>query len=118
MFINYRYEETENAGTDGYIKVYANDAPIGVLYGTASSKDLLIWSPDKRVCNVKFQFRNDETFLTVVNELRRYKNEKGFKYLTIWSHKGEYADLLNKELIKKAGFYQLPDAHPACYFVE
>ena len=55
---------------------------------------------------------------SVVKELKRYKDEHGYKYLTIWSLNNGYAEQLDKELLEKAGFRHISDMHPACMFLE
>ena len=117
MEIQFRYEPSKRY-TSGYTEVYANDAPIGLLSSMAAAPDQLSWSPDDRVYNVKFQFRNEDTFFSVVKELKRYKDEHGYKYLTIWSLNNGYAEQLDKELLEKAGFRHISDMHPACMFLE
>lgn len=104
--------------TDNRIEVYANGAPIGTLSTMAVAPDQLAWFPDDTVYNVKFQFRNPETFISVVEELKHYKNEHNYKYLTIWSYNNGYAAILDKDLLEKAGFKNLPDTNPACMFLE
>lgn len=117
MGIQFRYERSTRY-TDNRIEVYANEASIGTLSSIAVTPEQLNWSPDDRVYNVKFQFRNEDTFLAVVDELKRYKNENGYKYLTIWTYNYGYAELIDKRLLEKAGFKHLPDMHPACMFLE
>lgn len=116
MNIQYRYEPSSRYSSGNVTEVYANDAPIGILDSVAPEQ--LSWSPDDRVYNVKFQFRNEETFLSVVSELKRYKDEHGYKYLTIWTYNNGYATQIDKNLLEKAGFKHLPDQHPACMFLE
>jgi hypothetical protein len=115
MSIQFRYEPCERY-TDNRIEVYANEASVGTLKSVAQEQ--LAWFPDERVYNVKFQFRNAETFLSVVNELKRYKDEKGYTYLTIWTHNNGYAEIIDKDLLQKAGFKHLPNQHPACMFLQ
>lgn len=117
MGIQFKFEPCTRY-TDNRIDVYANEANIGTLSCMPVAPEQLIWTPDERVYNVKFQFRNEETFITVVDELRRYKNEQGYKYLTIWTYNNGYASIIDKELLEKAGFKNLPDTHPACMFLE
>lgn len=117
MGIQFRYEPSSRY-TDNRIEVFANEAPIGTLSSMAVAPEQLTWYPDDKVYNVKFQFRNEDTFLSVVAELKRYKNEHGYKYLTIWTYNHGYAELINKALLEKAGFKNLPDMHPACMFLE
>lgn len=118
MNIQYRYEPSKRYSSKNAIEVYANDAPIGILDSMAVAPEQLNWSPDDRVYNVKFQFRNEDTFLSVVSELKRYKNEHKHKYLTIWTYNNGYASQIDEELLEKAGFRHLPDQHPACMFLE
>lgn len=117
MGIQFKYEPSKRY-TDNRIEVYANEATIGTLSSMAVAPEQLTWYPDDGIYNVKFQFRNKDTFLSVVEELKRYKNENGYKYLTIWSYNHGYAELIDKDLLSKAGFKHLPDMHPACMFLE
>lgn len=117
MGIQFRYEPSTRY-TDNRIEVYANEAPIGTLLSIAVAPEQLTWYPDNRVYNVKFQFRNEDTFLSVVEELKRYKNENGYKYLTIWTYNQGYAELIDREWLEKAGFKNIPDTNPACMFLE
>ena len=117
MEIQFRYEPSIRY-TGGEIEVYANDAPIGSLSSFGVTPEQLNWSPDDRVYNIKFQFRNEDTFLSVIKELKRYKDENGYKYLTIWTYNNGYAEQIDKLLLDKAGFKHLPDMHPACMFLE
>lgn len=117
MDIQFRYEKSERY-SDERIEVYANKANIGTLSTMAVAPDQLCWSPDTMTYNVKFQFRNEETFMAVVEELKRYKNEHGYKYLTIWTYNEGYASKLDKGMLERAGFKNLPDEHPACMFLE
>lgn len=98
--------------------MYANDAPIGILESLSAASEQLSWNPDDRVYNVPFQFRNEDTFLSVVSELKRFKDEQGYKYLTIWTYNNGYATQINKNLLEKAGFKNIPDQNPACMFLE
>lgn len=117
MSIQFSYEPCERY-SDNRIEVHANEASIGTLQSIVAAPDQLTWFPDERVYNVKFQFRNEDTFLAVVEELRRYKNEHGYKYLTIWTYNNGYAAIIDKNLLAKAGFKNIPDMHPACMFLE
>lgn len=117
MKIQFRYEPSTRY-TDNSIEVYANEAPIGTLSSLVATSEQLCWSPDDRVRNLKFQFRKADTFLSVVEELKRYKNENGYKYLTIWTYNRGYAALIDKEWLEKAGFKNLPGMDPACMFLE
>ncbi len=72
------------------VELHANGAIVGILTITS---DWLIWSPDLQNCNVKFQFRKLETFVAVVKELQRYKNEHGYRYLVIWTYNNGIASL-------------------------
>lgn len=117
MDIQFRYEESERF-SDGRIEVYANKAKVGTLSSMAVGPDQLCWSPDIDTYNIKFQFRNEETFKAVVDELRRYKNEHGYKYLTIWTYNEGYASKLDKAMLERAGFRYHPDENPACMFLE
>lgn len=111
MNIQYRYEPS-NRYLSNVTEVYANDAPIGLLEPLSVDLDQLNWSPDDRVYNVKFQFRCEDTFLAVVAELKRYKKEHGYKYLTIWSYNHGYAAEIDKDWLAKAGFKHYDNQHP------
>ena len=117
MNINFKYEKSSRCTSKDIIEVYANDAPIGIL-DSFSDSEQLNWSPDDRVDNVAFQFRNINTFLAVVAELQRYKDAHGYKYLTIWSYNNGYIAQLEKSILEKAGFKHLPNTNPACMFLE
>lgn len=99
----------------GLIRVLANRASIGTLF---PFEKWLKWEPDIRNYNVKFQFRNEDTFLEVVNQLKNYKAQQGYKYLVITSIGNGYASQLDKELIRKAGFVSLPNESPDLFFLE
>lgn len=116
--INFSYKESEKY-TDDAIEVFANDANVGILSSQKNFPGHLMWHPDfeKTYC-VRFQFRHEETFLSVVEELKRYKDEHGYKYLTIWAYNGGYASLLDMSLLEKAGFKTLQDMDPNCLFLE
>jgi hypothetical protein len=115
MSIQFRYETCERY-TDDRIEVYANEASVGTL--NSVTPEQLTWSPDERAYNVKFQFRNPDTFLSVVNELKCYKEKNGYKYLTIWTYNNGYAEVIDNSLLEKAGFKHLPNQNPACMFLE
>lgn len=112
--IMFRYEKTNRYGADS-IEVFANDAQIGFLFG---DYDHLVWNPDVKNYNVRFQFRNELTFQTVVKELKRYKTEQGYKYLTITSVNGGFATALDQDMLKRAGFHYLPKMDPSLMFLE
>lgn len=116
--ILFRYEKNEQYTIPGSVEVYANNAPVGILTTIVGDKDNLNWYPDSRVRNVRFQFRNEDTFLSVVAELKRYKNEHGYKYLTIWPYNNGYVSQLSEELLKKAGFKHFEDQPQACMSLE
>lgn len=118
MNIQYRYEPSSRYSSGNVTEVYANDAPIGILESLTAASEQLSWNPDDRVYNVPFQFRNEDTFLSVVSELKRFKDEQGYKYLTIWTYNNGYATQINKNLLEKAGFKNIPDQNPACMFLE
>ena len=117
MAIEMRYEPSTRY-TDERIEVYANQANVGTLSTMKVAPEQLCWSPDDRTYNVKFQFRNYDTFAAVVENLKQYKNEHGYKYLTIWTYNYGYASVLDREMIEKVGFKNLPDNNPACFFLE
>lgn len=117
--IQFRYQKSTRY-TDGREEVYANKANIGTLSQNKVAPECLYWSPDiseNMVYNVSFQFRNEETFMTVVEELKRYKTEQGYKYLVVYTFNG-YLDKLDKKLFEKAGFRTLPKENPEFMFLE
>ncbi len=117
MSIKYKYEPSTYY-TDNRIDVFANGVPIGTLQSTKAAPEQLDWIPDDRVHNIKFQFRNEETFIAVVKELKRYKDENGYKYLGIWSLNHGYVESISKNWLEKAGFKKLPGTHPECMYLE
>lgn len=116
MKIQFRYEKSDRY-SDGFIEVFANEAQIGILSSNAVPEQLE-WDPDIEHNNARFQFRKEETFNEVVNELKRYKNEKGFRYLTICRYNNGYMAQLDKDMLERAGFKILPDKHPAFMYLE
>ena len=54
-------------------------------------------------------------FFSVVSELKRFKDEQGYKYLTIWTYNNGYATQINKNLLEKAGFKNIPDQKSCMY---
>lgn len=98
--------------------VIANDVCVGHLSSIAAAPEELRWDPYYEAENVKFQFRNESTFMEVVEAIKRYKDEQGHKYLSIWEYANGYVAQLNKELLEKAGFRHLPDKHPAAMYLE
>lgn len=117
MQIHFNYKQS-TVSQNNYIEVYANDAPIGTLSSTAAASEQLFWSPSDKVYRADFQFRNEDTFLSVVDELKRYKTEHGYRYLTIATFQSEYGDLLDIQLLKKAGFTHIPNKHSSFLFLE
>ena len=106
--------------SDDRVEVFANKAQIGTLSCTdfmTDSPEQLCWNPDLTY-NVKFQFRNEDTFRAVIEELRMYKNKYGYKYLTICKYNNGYASTLDKGMLERAGFKELPDANPAYLYLE
>ncbi|MCR5020105.1 hypothetical protein [Ruminococcus sp.] len=97
------------------LAVYANDACVG--YVTVANNELL-WKKSFYVDNPRYQFRNEDIFASVVAELIKYKNEHGYKYLVIDSLCEGYASILDHDLISSVGFKQLPDNHPALYYLD
>ena len=116
MSIQFKYEQSEKH-TDGRIEVFANKASIGYLVSYPAEPKLLNWLPCDGNYDAKFQFRKEETFMEVIGELRRYKNEKGFDYLTIWSYNDGFAAQLGKGMLNRAGFLNIPGNNPACMFL-
>lgn len=116
MFFEYSYEPSSRYKDKIEFKV--NDVLVGLLSSSVHAPDQLNWHPEPMNYYVRFQFRKLETWVTVVEELKRYKDENGYKYLTIWDMNNGYAAELDREFIEKVGFRQLPDHHSACYFLE
>ena len=117
MGIALKYEPTSQYA-DNRISVYANDVCVGTLSTSAAVPEQLIWNPDDNVYNIRFQFRNPDTFISIVESLKYYKDEHGYKYLTICDYNNGYVALLDDELLKKAGFKSIPDISSACLFLE
>lgn len=119
MNIQFKYQKSDRY-IDDRIEVFANKAQIGTLscadFMTAAPEQLC-WNPDLTY-NVSFQFRNEDTFQAVVEELRRYKNTHGYKYLTICKHNNGYASTLDRGMLERAGFKNLPGTNPAYMFLE
>ena len=114
MAVEMRYEPSKRY-TDERMEVYANKANVGTLQAMGNQLNCY---PDDYTHNVKFQFRNYDTFAAVVEGLRQYKNEQGYKYITIWTYNYGYAAVLDRDMIEKVGFKHLPDNNPACFFLE
>lgn len=117
MGIDIRFEPNSNY-IDDRIEVYANDACVGTLSSSDAMPDQLVWNPNDKVYNIRFQFRNTQTFLSVVEQLKLYKSQHGYKYLTIYDYNMGYVALLDEELLKKAGFKHLSDISSECMFLE
>lgn len=100
---------------DDCLAVFANEACVG--YVTAVS-DQLLWKKDPYFENPKYQFKDEDIFASVVTELKKYKDEHGYKYLVIDSLRDGYASILDRDLISSVGFRQLPDNHPSLYYLE
>lgn len=96
------------------IDVFVDDTCVGILQHMAVAPEQLQWIPDDRVDCTQFPFDDDETFLILISDFRNYKNEHGYKYLTIWSHNNGFVAQLDEDLLLKAGFRHLPKMHPAC----
>lgn len=117
MGIALKYEPTSQYNDDR-INVYANDVCVGTLSTSSAVPEQLIWNPNDKVYNIRFQFRNPDTFISIVESLKHYKNEHGYKYLTICDYINGYVSLLDDELLKKAGFKSIPDISSVCMFLE
>ena len=104
--------------TDSRLEVLANGISVGTLTTFTAAPNQLSWFPNPNVRDVKFQMRNADTFNQIAQYLNDFKSEKGYKYLTIWERNGGYAAMLDKELIKYAGFKPIPDDIPTCYILE
>jgi hypothetical protein len=117
MGIDIKFEPSSNY-IDDRIEVYANDVCIGTLSSSEAMPDQLVWNPNDKVYNIRFQFRNPQTFLSIVHQLKLYKSQHGYKYLTIYNYGTGYVALLDEELLKKAGFEYLPEISSECMFLE
>ena len=89
--------------------VFANGANVGHL---VPCRTWLVWFPNDEFRNIRFQFRNEQIFLDIVQGLKKYKDEKGFDYLAISRENNGYAAQISEETIFKAGFIHLPDTNP------
>ena len=99
------------------IDVFVDDICVGILQHMAVAPDQLHWIPDDRVDCTKFPFNDEEAFVSLIFTLKNYKNEHGYKYLTIWAHNNGYVAQLNEDLLSKAGFRHIPNLHPSCMIV-
>ncbi|EGC03375.1 hypothetical protein [Ruminococcus albus] len=100
--------------TNNFLSVYANDACVGNI--TAAFENIL-WN-SMGSYNPKYQFKDEDIFASVVAELKKYKNEHGYKYLVIDDLRGGFASLLDQKMISRVGFKQLPDNYPSLYYLE
>ena len=100
---------------DNCLAVFANEACVG--YVTAVS-DQLLWKKDPYIENPRYQFKNEDIFASVVAELKKYKDEHGYKYLVIDSRRDGYANILDRDLFSSVGFRQLPDNHPSLWYLD
>ncbi len=114
--INLRVEASSRYNNDNMFDVFANDALVGTLFSNVEG--WLNWMPDVFGGNPSFQFRNDETFYSVVQALKKYKNENGYQYLVIHAYNGGFVSCLDKDLLLKAGFKNRPDCDPSSMFLE
>lgn len=112
MFINFTFIEREEFPGSTIFEVYANKAKVGYLKPeNIGEKKYLCWSSHLNPNSIRYQFRNFGTFIEVVEAMRKYKNEQGFEYLTIWNHRGGLAAELPQSYIDRAGFKPLPDGY-------
>ena len=116
MIMNIEFTYRESTNWCNGIDVFANEAPIGIIDEIAH--DCLNWHPGMDPDMLRFSLRKEETFSAVVSELRRYKDERGYKYLTIWTYNSGIASLFSRELLERLGFRNLPDCNPACFYLE
>lgn len=112
--MNTKFKKSNIYASTKTIDVFVNDNCVGILQHMAVAPEQLHWIPDDRVDCTQFPFDDEEAFLMLISDLKKYKNEHGYKYLTIWSHNNGYVARLNTELLQKAGFQHLQDLHPAC----
>lgn len=100
---------------DDCLAVFANEACVG--YVTAVS-DQLLWKKNPYLENPRYQFKCEDIFASVVAELKKYKDEHGYKYLVIDSLRDGYASILDRDLFSSVGFRQLPDNHPSLWYLD
>lgn len=112
--VKFKVIEDERFPTDS-LGVYANDACVGYI---TPVMDQLLWKKSFDIDNPRYQFKDEDIFASVVAELKKYKNDHGYKYLVIDSLCEGYASILDHALISRVGFKQLPDNHPSLYYLE
>lgn len=117
MYINFSYEPSIQY-IDGRIEVFANGVSVGTVVEYLKSDNRLYWEPIIESRVARFQFRNENTLKSVVEELRRYKNEKGKKYLVISSYNSGFVSFLDEAVLKNIGFHRLQNEDPAFMFLE
>ena len=98
--------------SDNFTEVYANEVSIGNLIRV--SGNWLNWAPTHATNIVSFQFRKKETFVSVVEQLRNYKDCQDCEYLVI----SDYASIIDKSWLDEVGFKQLPNAPKDLYFLK
>ena len=101
-----------------YIDVFANDVPVGILKPHGIIKDELEWDTWLDYEGTKFALKDIETVKLIVNELKRYKDEHGFKYLCISNHLGGIATFFKEGTLKELGFKRLPEHRDVYLFLE
>ena len=112
-----RFDESVRNGS-GSIQAFANDAPVGLLVIMGETPEVLYWQRHYKVINVRYQLRNESTFLHVVNGLRQYKDKHGFRYLAVWTTGDGIGANVDPEVLEKAGFKPLANMHPDCLYLE
>lgn len=112
--VKFKVIEDERFPSDSF-GVYANDACVGYI---TPVNNQLLWKKSFDIDNPRYQFKDEGIFASVVAELKKYKNEHGYKYLVIDCLCEGYASILDHALISRVGFKQLPDNHPSLYYLE
>lgn len=92
------------------IGVWVNGADVGKLIQQDDYPDCLFWTPNKNFRHVRFQFRNQDTFVKVIDGIYKYKCKIKIKYLVVGTTGFEYASSLqlSKERFENLGFKSLP----------
>lgn len=116
MSIEFSYKLTDKY--DKRAEMFANGALVGSLSTAPANPEILIWMPDPYNPSIRFQFRVESTFNAIIDELKRYKEEHGLKYIAISSYSGGFAAKLDSEMLEKAGFKPLPEHNPNLLFLE
>lgn len=109
MLIKFDYKpNTKYAKELNYLDIYANDVPVGTLRPLVGS-DEISWDPITTYDATRFALRNKEVRMAVAEELKRYKEEHGYKYVYISKGSSGVASLFSDETLLEMGFKYLPD---------